>query len=64
MKDHEETFSLDEEFQTINLPSKIAIEKYKKNRRYIHLGVAQVALQLLTTSGLDFPIFMPFRDND
>ena len=31
VKDREETFSLDEEFQTINLLSKIAVEKQKRN---------------------------------
>ena len=31
MKDREETFTLDEEFQTINLLSKIAVQKQKKN---------------------------------
>ena len=31
MPDCGETFSLDEEFQTINLLSKIAIEKHKRN---------------------------------
>ena len=30
MKDREETFSLDEEFQTINLLSRIAVEKQEK----------------------------------
>jgi len=39
MKDREETSSLDEEFQTNNLLSKIAVEKYKKKYRYIHFGV-------------------------
>ena len=63
MKDREETFSSDEEFLTINLLSKIAIEKYKKKRRYTRSGVTQVALEPLTTSGLDCPIFTAFRDN-
>ena len=30
IKDHEETFRLDEEFETVNLLCKIAIENYKK----------------------------------
>ena len=34
IKDHEETFSLDEEFETVNLLSKIAIENYKKKYRH------------------------------
>ena len=34
MKDREETFSSDEEFLTINLLSKIAIENYKKKYRH------------------------------
>ena len=63
MKDHEETFILDEEFQTINLLSKIAIEKCKKNYRYIRSGVAHVALQPLITLGLDGPIFTVIRNN-
>ena len=63
MKDREETFSLDEEFLTINLLSKISIEKYKKKRRYTRFGVTQVALEPLTTSGLECPIFTAFRDN-
>ena len=32
INDHEETFSLDEEFQTFNLLFKIAIETYKKKK--------------------------------
>ena len=63
MKDREETFSLDQEFQTINLLSKIAVEKQKKKCRYTHFGAAQVALQPLTTSGLDCPVFTAFRGN-
>ena len=34
IKDHEETFSLDEEFETVNLLSKIAIENYKRKYRH------------------------------
>ena len=63
MKDREETFSLDQEFQTINLLSKIAVEKQKKKCRYTHFGAAQVALQPLTTSGLDCPVLTVFRGN-
>ena len=33
IKDQEETFRLDEEFETVNLLSKIAIENYKKKYR-------------------------------
>ena len=33
-KDREYTFSLDEEFETVNLLSKIAIENYKKKYRH------------------------------
>ena len=36
MTDREETFSSDEEFLTINLLSKIAIEKYKKKHSAGH----------------------------
>ena len=63
MKDREETISSDEEFLTINLLSKIAIEKYKKKHRYTRFGVTQVALEPLTTSGLHCAIFTAFRDN-
>jgi len=63
MKDHAETFSLDEEFQIIDFLSKIATEEYKKEYRYIRFGVTQVAFKPLTTSGLDYPIFTAFRDN-
>ena len=34
IKDHEEAFSLDEEFETVNLLSKIAIESHKKKYRH------------------------------
>ena len=63
MKDREETFSLDEEFQTINLLSKIAVEKQKKKRRCTHFGATEVALQPLTTTGLDCPVLTVFRGN-
>ena len=33
-KNHEKTFRLDEEFETVNLLSKIAIENYKKKYRH------------------------------
>ena len=49
MKHREETFSLDEEFQTINLHCKIAIEGDKKKYRYIPFGLIHAALQPLTT---------------
>ena len=61
MKDREERSSLVEEFQTINLLSKIAIEKYKRKYRYIHFGVTQVARQPFTTSELDCLIFTAYR---
>ena len=63
MKDRGEAFSSDEEFLTINLLSKIAIDKYKKKRRYTRFGVTQVALEPLTTSGLHCPLFNSFRNN-
>ena len=63
IKDHEETFSLDEEFETVNLLSKIAIENYKKKYRHNRFRVTQAALQPLTTSGLDYPMVTAFRDN-
>ena len=63
MKDREETFCLEEEFQTINLLSKITIEKYKKKYRYYSCWHDSVALQPLTTSGLDCLVFTAFTDN-
>jgi len=67
MKDHEERFSFDEEFQTINLLPKVTVEKYKKKYIYtyiyIRFDVTQVALQPLTTSGLDCAIFVACREN-
>jgi len=63
MKDREKTFCLEEEFQTINLLSKITIEKYKKKYRYYSCWRDLVALQQLTTSGLDCPVFTAFMNN-
>ena len=63
VKDREETFSSDEEFQTVNLLSKIVVEKQKKKCRYTHFGATQVALKPLTTLGLDCPVFTAFRGN-
>ena len=63
LKDPYKTFSLKEEFQTINLHSKIVMEKYKKKYRYIRFGVPQAANQPFTTSVLDCLILMAFRDN-
>jgi len=58
IKDHEETFSLDEELQTIKLLSKVAIKKHKEKYRCICFGMIQVALKPLTRLGLNCPIFM------
>ena len=63
MKYREETFILDEEIQTINLLSKIVVEKQKKKCRYSHFGATEVALKPLTTLGLDCPVFTAFRGN-
>jgi len=63
LKDPYKTFSLKEEFQTINLHSKIVMEKYKKKYRYIRFGVPQAINQPFTTSVLDCLILMAFRDN-
>jgi len=64
IKDQEETFSLDEEFQTIRLLSKVAIKKYHEKYRHIHFGMVQIALKPLTRLRLDCPIFMALRDKD
>ena len=63
IKDREETFSSDEEFETINLLSNIAIKKYKKKYRHIRFGVTQAGLEPLTTSGLDYPMLTAIGDN-
>ena len=63
LEDPKKTFSLKEEFQTINSLSKIVMEKYKKKYRYIRFGVTQVAHQPFTTSVLDCLIFTAFRGN-
>ena len=46
MEDHEDTFSLGEQFQTINLLSKIAIEKCGRKYKHIRFGVLRLHCNL------------------
>jgi len=64
IKQHEETISLDHEFQTINLLSNVSVSKYiDKGYHYIHFGMVQVAVKPLHRVGLDCPIFLALRDS-
>ena len=63
IKIHEETRSVNEQFQTIHLLNDHSLQKYINNGyRYIHIGLVQVAVKPLVHMGVDAPIFMALRD--
>ena len=63
IKIHEETRSVNEQFQTIHLLNDQSLQKYINNGyRYIHIGLVQVAVKPLVHMGVDAPIFMALRD--
>jgi len=41
----------------------LLLRNTKKKYCYIRFGVTLIALQPLTTSGLDYPVFMAVKDN-
>jgi len=63
MKDREETFSCDEEFKTINLLSRIAIEKYKKEILLYSFWCDSDCTPTFNNIRVDCPIFTAFKDN-
>ena len=63
IKEHEQTLSLQNEFEEIKLLSSLALEKYKqKGFNYIHFGLIQIAIKPLSRTGIDSPILMLLRD--
>jgi len=63
IKEHEQTLSLQNEFEEIKLLSSIALENYKRNKfNYIHFGLVQIAIKPLSRTGIDSPILMFLRD--
>ena len=63
IKTHEETRSIQDEFQTIHLINGNTIEKYlQKGYNYIHIGLVQVAVKPLVHLGVHAPIYLALRD--
>ena len=64
VRSHEETLSIQEDQQTLQLLSPLSLAKYvTKGYRYIHFGLIQVALKPLARKGIDTPVFLALRDN-
>lgn len=63
IKEHEQTLSLQNEFEEIKLLSSLALDKYrKKGFNYIYFGLIQIAIKPLSRTGIDSPILMLLRD--
>lgn len=63
IKEHEQTLSLQNEFEEIKLLSSMALENYKRKKfNYIHFGLIQIAIKPLSRTGIDSPILMLLRD--
>ena len=63
IKEHEQTLSLQYEFEEIKLLSSLALDIYKqKGFNYLHFGLIQIALKPLSRTGIDQPVLMLLRD--
>ena len=63
IKKHEETLSLQNEFEEIKLLNQIALEEYRqKGFNYIHFGLIQIAIKPLSKLGIDSPVLLLLRD--
>src|SRR6516165_3924185 len=63
IKEHEETLSLQNEFEEIKLLNQIALEEYRqKGFNYIHFGLIQIAIKPLSKLGIDSPVLLLLRD--
>ena len=63
IKEHEQTLSLQHEFEEIKLLSSLALDKYKqKGFNYLHFGLIQIALKPLSRTGIDQSVLMLLRD--
>lgn len=63
VKTHEETISIQNEFQTIHLLSKSTIQNHLKHgNRFMHFGVIQIAIKPLVREGVNSPIYLTLRD--
>ena len=63
IKIHEETFNIQNKFQTIQLLYKLALQEFlRKGSRYIHFGLVQIAIKPLVHTGVDIPVYTALRD--
>ena len=62
IKTLERTYSLKQNFETIQLLSRQEIDKNKDNFSFIHFGLVQVAVKPLTRQGLNTSVFLGLRD--
>ena len=62
IKTVEKTYSLKQNFETIQLLSRQEIDKNKDNFSFIHFGLVQVAVKPLTRQGLNTSVFLGLRD--
>ena len=59
----EKTYSLFNEYETIQLFSIDSIKRHRENYAFLHVGLVQVAVKLLTREALNTSVLLCLRDD-
>ena len=63
IKTVEKTYSLFNEYETIQLFSIDSIKQHRENYAFLHVGLVQVAVKLLTREALNTSVLLCLRDD-
>lgn len=63
IKTCESTISTNNSFETIKLLISADLDRYKKEFRFLHIGLVQVAVKPMFRKGLDIPVCLLLRDD-
>lgn len=62
IKTHEQTIPINKEYQNMQLLSVEAIKRHRKNYKFLHIGLIQVAIKPMFRLGIDAPVLLILRD--
>ncbi|KAK4721505.1 hypothetical protein R3W88_011738 [Solanum pinnatisectum] len=63
IKTYESTIAINNSLETIKLLLYVDIDRYRKEFKFLHIGLVQVAVKLLFRKGLNIPICLLLRDD-
>lgn len=63
IKTCESTISINNSLETIKLLISADFDRYKKEFRFLHIGLVQVAVKPMFRTGLDIPVCLLLRDD-